>query len=65
MRLHDLRHSFASMLVADGTNARIVSDLLGHSTVAFTLMTYVHPDQQTAAAAIDAAEALLGSALGG
>jgi hypothetical protein len=35
------------------------SDLLGHATVAFTLATYVHPDQD-AAAAMAKAEQLLG-----
>jgi integrase len=64
VRLHDLRHGFATMLVGAGTNARVVSDLLGHATVAFTLQTYYHPDEATAAAAIDAAEQMLGPALG-
>ena len=60
VRLHDLRHAFATMLIDAGTSARVVSDLLGHATVAFTLQTYVHPDEQTAAAAIDRAERLIG-----
>jgi integrase len=60
VRLHDLRHGFASMLVASGTNVRTVADLLGHSTVAFTLSTYVHPDEGAAVAAIDEVERLLG-----
>jgi integrase len=64
IRLHDLRHHFATMLVESGTNARVVSDLLGHSPVSFTMMTYFHPDQETAVAAIDAAESMLGPALG-
>ncbi len=60
VRLHDLRHALASMLVTNGTNVRTVADLLGHSTVAFTLSTYVHPDEGAAVAAIDEAERLLG-----
>jgi integrase len=60
VRLHDLRHGFASMLVASGTNVRTVADLLGHSTVAFTLSTYVHPDETAAVTAIAEAERLLG-----
>ena len=60
VRLHDLRHGLATMLVDNGTNVRTVSDLLGHATVAFTLQTYVHPDEATAVAAIDDAERLLG-----
>ena len=51
--LHGLRHSHASHLLAAGVNARVVSDRLGHSTVAFTLDTYAHvmPGQQAEAAA--------------
>lgn len=52
------------MLVDAATKPRVVSDLLGHATVAFTLTTYYHPDEETAAAAIDAAEQMLGPALG-
>jgi integrase len=37
VRLHDLRHAFGSILVAAGTNPRLVSDVLGHATVGFTL----------------------------
>jgi integrase len=59
VRLHDLRHGFASMLVSAGTNVRVVSDLLGHSTVGFTLQTYTHPDEQEAAAAMAEAERLI------
>jgi integrase len=60
VRLHDLRHGFASMLVSAGTNVRVVSDLLGHSTISFTLQTYTHPDEQEAAAAMAEAERLIG-----
>jgi hypothetical protein len=38
----------------------VVSDLLGHATVAFTLQTYFHPDEDAAADAITRAERLLG-----
>jgi integrase len=60
VRLHDLRHGFASLLVNAETNPRVVSDLLGHSDVAFTLQTYFHPDEDAAAAAVVRAEELLG-----
>jgi integrase len=64
VRLHDLRHGFASLLVAAGTNPRVVADLLGHATVGFTLQTYTHPSEDAAAAAIEEAERLIGPALG-
>lgn len=52
------------MLVDAKTNPRVVSDLLGHATVAFTLQTYYHPDEEAAVAAIQVAERLLGPASG-
>jgi integrase len=42
IRLHDLRHSWASLALAAGVNPKIVSERLGHATVAFTLDTYSH-----------------------
>jgi integrase len=39
---HALRHSCASLLLAEGVPTREVSDLLGHSDVALTLRTYTH-----------------------
>jgi hypothetical protein len=42
------------------TNVRTVAEVLGHSTVAFTLATYVPPDEDAAIAAIAEVERLLG-----
>jgi integrase len=42
MRLHDLRHSCATLLLAQGVNPRVVMDTLGHSQVSLTLNTYSH-----------------------
>jgi integrase len=64
VRLHDVRHGLASLLVAAGTNPRIVSDLLGHATVGFTLQAYVHPDDDASAAVSAQTERLLGPAIG-
>jgi site-specific recombinase XerD len=60
VRLHDVRHSFPSLLVNADTNPRVVSDLLGHAQISFTLATYFHPDANAAVDAIAKAEALLG-----
>lgn len=51
-RLYDLRHSHASLHLAYGTDAKTVSERMGHASVAFTLDTYVHlvEDQQKEAA---------------
>ena len=40
--VHALRHTFASMLFAKGVDVKIVSKLLGHSTVKITYDIYVH-----------------------
>lgn len=39
---HSLRHTFASMLFAKGTDIKTVSELLGHASIQITLNTYVH-----------------------
>ena len=59
IRLHDLRHTHASHLLAAGVNVKVVSERLGHASVSFTLDTYAHvmPGQQADAA--EAAAALL------
>jgi integrase len=52
VRMYDLRHSHASLLLAEGEQVKVVSDRLGHSSTAFTMDTYVHlvEDQQRQAA---------------
>ena len=47
VRIHDLRHSAAAILIAQGVNARAISDLLGHSAVSFTLQVYGHLMEET------------------
>ena len=42
MRLHDLRHGCASVLLAQGVPARVVMEVLGHSQISMTLDTYSH-----------------------
>lgn len=40
IRFHDLRHGAATMLLAAGTPMKVVSEMLGHATVAFTADVY-------------------------
>lgn len=42
MRVHDLRHSAASILLEQGVHVRTVAELLGHANVSVTLNTYSH-----------------------
>ena len=39
---HDLRHTCATLLLSRGVHAKLVQELLGHSTIAVTLDTYSH-----------------------
>lgn len=47
IRIHDLRHSFATNAIASGVNIVALSKYLGHSTIQQTLETYVHALEKT------------------
>jgi len=53
IRLHDLRHTHATLALRAGVHPRVVQERLGHANVSITLDTYSHVDldMQTAAAA--------------
>jgi integrase len=42
LRLYDLRHSCATLLLIAEENPKVVSERLGHSTIVLTLDTYSH-----------------------
>lgn len=42
IRFHDLRHTCASLLLAQGTNMRVIMEQLGHSQISLTMNTYSH-----------------------
>jgi len=48
VRFHDLRHSVATILFAAGVDLKVISELLGHSSIAVTSDVYAHllPDMQ-------------------
>lgn len=52
IRLHDLRHTWATLALQSGIHPKVVSERLGHSTIAITLDTYSHvtPSMQRDAA---------------
>jgi integrase len=57
LRFHDLRHSCASFLLAQGVPVKMISEMLGHSSTSFTMDVYGHvlPKlQQQAATEMDA-----------
>lgn len=49
---HCLRHSFGSVLIQNGVDIKIVSELLGHSDVSFTYNTYIGTSQKDKSNAI-------------
>lgn len=53
IRLYDLRHTSATLLLLEGVHVKIVSERLGHADVSLTLNTYSHvlPDMQRDATA--------------
>jgi len=42
VRFHDLRHTFASLMFLRGAKPKVISEALGHSSVAFTMDVYSH-----------------------
>jgi integrase len=42
VRFHDLRHTFASLMLMRGAKPKVISEALGHASVAFTMDTYSH-----------------------
>ena len=58
IRFHDLRHTCATLLLSKNVNPKVVSEMLGHASIAITLDIYSHvlPNMQdSAATAMDGA----------
>ena len=45
IRLHDLRHTHATLALQAGIHPKVVSERLGHATISITLDTYSHAIQ--------------------
>jgi integrase len=60
VRFHDLRHTCATRLLTKGVHPKIVSEMLGHSSVAITLDIYSHVIPGLGEAAASAMEDVLG-----
>lgn len=59
IRLHDLRHTHATLALAAGVHPKVVSERLGHATVAFTLDVYSHAVPALQGEAADRVAALI------
>jgi hypothetical protein len=64
VRLHDLRHGAASLMLAADVDLKVVQETLGHSSITLTSDTYTSVYPAVAAAAADAAAALAPRAVG-
>lgn len=59
LRFHDLRHSCATLLLAQGVDPRTIMEILGHSSITLTLQTYSHVLPQLTQDAADRMHQLL------
>lgn len=62
IRLHDLRHTAATLLLAEGENPKVVQEILGHGTIVLTLDTYSHVTPMMHDQAAEKMETLFGNA---
>lgn len=59
IRFHDLRHSAASLMLAQGIPLRSIQEILGHSSITLTANLYAHVGERLKREAADAMDALL------
>ena len=62
IRFHDLRHTCASLLLAQGVSPRVVMDVLGHSQLSITMDLYSHVMPSALRDAADAMDRALNEA---
>ncbi len=59
IRFHDLRHTAATLMLAEGVHLKIASEMLRHSNIGITLDIYGHATPTMQRSATDALAALL------
>ncbi|MFI7122180.1 site-specific integrase [Amycolatopsis sp. NPDC049868] len=59
VRLHDLRHGAATLMIAAGADLKQVQELLGHSSIAITADTYTHVLPELARETAEAAASII------
>jgi integrase len=62
IRFHDLRHSAASLMLAQGIPLRSIQDILGHSSIALTANLYAHVGEQLRREAAGAMDSIIAGA---
>lgn len=58
VRFHDLRHSYATLMLKHGVHPKIVSSVLGHSDISTTLDIYSHVDLSVQKACLDVIDSI-------
>ena len=61
MRFYDMRHTCASLLIAQGVHPRVVMDILGHSQISLTMNRYGHVAPLLRSDSADKLDDILGS----
>jgi len=64
IRFHDLRHTAATLMLGAGVHPKIVSERLGHATIAITMDTYQHVSPSMQREAADQMDAILSAGRG-
>jgi integrase len=64
IRLYDLRHSAATILLSSGVHVKVASEMLGHSTAVLTLDVYSHVLEGMQAEAVATMERVLNGRAG-
>lgn len=59
VRLHDLRHSFATLMVEAGEEPKVLQEILGHAKISTTYDLYVHVTQEMKSKALASIEDIL------
>ena len=62
VRFHDLRHTAATLMAAQGVHTKVVSEMLGHASIGITLDLYSHVTPSMADQAVRAIDGLFGGA---
>jgi site-specific recombinase XerD len=65
LNLHSFRHTFATMLLENGVNPRVVQRLMGHSDISMTLGTYSHVVQEVYSEVADVLGDIYSDTVGG
>lgn len=61
LRVHDLRHSHASMLINNGVDVYIVSKRLGHKNILTTINVYAHLYEERESEVLEVLDSLIDS----